>query len=1120
MIVAIPASIRVLYRSIGNIIGKKIAGRIKQDTQLNQDPATREAWSKLFIKTITELRGELSGTRDFDQVAEIITKLEADKDNASYIKLLAWIIEAYLLLNQSSTACAEVTKPYALLPERVFAAELIKGADKQLASILADEFSANLVLTAHPTAGIQPDYIHHIKTMVETIQEMTYRIDPESWSDFKDEQVEDLLEDLSISISHMVRAKPYNSHQLRPVDESRNFLENLAEAWDIIPANVQAIEKELRKTQGEEFQLSAKFFKLHSWVARDIDGNPSVSEEEHLGAIFQERIHFLTKYRLELDRLWQNYGDDFTNDKSYPMKTFFVDDGFKALYDVLIAKFDNLIVNPHQAYRVVIHYGIVMKIEVLIDKLLKIDAMNADSVKLFASFDVQNDIIAPLELIRANKVTNTNDISTKEIDLLIRKAKVFGDFGSHGHTRQGADILAKLTKYLTALWDGQVASKTNYVMDTETVTKSAKPIRLFSDYKPTVNYQVLRNKITIQFMSETDKTKHKLLQTYDLLVLAELGAIKRQIISMNSSFEDMLNVLVIAKTMKAFSPALREQLPISRLEIVPLTEQICDLRNSYRVTIDALVNPAWHQYLISQGGRFIKMRGPSDSGKQNGFTASQWEMFRSKQLDTIVVKIFNAYLREQLDGDSRQLDAWRQLAVSARFTEDEQKAETEIIAIALRDFDEFFAREAGAQPKVDVLMGENFFDKVLWKAAGLQEIKMINFDGWGEPVERGGGLEFRDTVKCTQPTGSIAYYERTLQGGGAQQLASGLRTKQATQDFISGVFDIAIRQRDFDQEELTTKNLEDFYQKSFVLDPQFTKLMNKMVQSLRLSLRSEVFGLDLDNDLKVSDEKILRNYFRHVIKSPLVFLDLFNIASRPTSRSGSQLKEYLDKPEFDNQLDLLAEKLTSDEIVSILGDVRAIPYAAMFSLLGGNHVSFYGFGKLIDNTKLIETIQYFYKQEDSQESRLMKHVIDSLEKGIISSDQACYRKAHFIIEQATDPEYKVSEDLLIDKLSTAQQETMNFVALIKSYQVEDSSRVKIEELMQDQADLRDLLIARRNDAAVPRLAIALAMSEILKKTQAENLNPLDRENIPENMLDLLRKAFAAGASTFGNGCID
>ena len=50
----------------------------------------------------------------------------------------------------------------------------------------------------------------------------------------------------------------------------------------------------------------------------------------------------------------------------------------------------------------------------------------------------------------------------------------------------------------------------------------------------------------------------------------------------------------------------------------------------------------------NNNGRFIKMRGPSDSGKQNGFVASQWEMFRSKQLDTIVVKIFNAYLLKYL----------------------------------------------------------------------------------------------------------------------------------------------------------------------------------------------------------------------------------------------------------------------------------------------------------------------------------------------------------------------------------------------------------------------------------------------------------------------------------------
>ncbi|MDD9899142.1 MAG: phosphoenolpyruvate carboxylase [Candidatus Melainabacteria bacterium] len=1116
MVISTP--IRVLYRSIGDIIGKAIADRIRQDLNLDPDFEKRDIWAKSFIKVITELRQELAGDRDFEQLAAKLDILREGKSHESYIKLLAWILEAYLLLNQSSTACAQVTRPNALMPNRDFAAQFVADVDKELAQIFANDFSANLVLTAHPTAGIQPDYIHHIKSMVETIQELATRVAPEAWADFDGEQVEDLLEDLSIAVSHMVRAKPYNSDRLRPVDESRNFLDNLAEAWNIIPETVQAIERQLQKTQGGEFRLPANFFKVHSWVARDIDGNPAVSEEEHLSSVFQERIEFLTKYKIELNRLWQNLSDDFTDNPAYPSKTLFVDEDFKRFYDGLIEKYQEMITNPHQAYRVVIQFGILLKLETVLAQLLRTTEMNKEGVKLFKSFDVFEDIVRPLELIRANKSSNVRDHSTKQIDLLIRKAQVFGDFGSHGHSRQGADTLATLCKFLTALWERQVPNKTNYVVEFELPKKSAKPIKLFSDYKPTVNYGTLRQKITLQYSSESEKSQHKLLQTYDLLTLAELGGIKRLIISMNASFEDMLNALVIAKTMLAFTPAVRQQPPYSRLEIVPLTEQICDLRNSYRVTIDALTNTAWHQYLIAQQGRFIKMRGPSDSGKQNGFTASQWEMFRSKQLDTIVVKVFNAHLLYRLQGDKSQLDAWMQLTAGVEASSSEIKSELEVAVIAMNEFEEFFDYDPGTDLKRELILGNNFFQADLWKASGLTEVKMINFDGWGEPVERGGGLEFKDTVKCTQPLGSIAYYERTLQGGGAQQLASGLRTKQAVQDFLTGIAMIAQRQAEFTVAE--TGKLAKLYRRNFVLDEKFVNMMQTMVQSLRLSLRSEVFGLDLEDDTKVEDEATLRNYFRHVIKSPLVFLDLFNIASRPTSRSGAQLKEYLDQPDYLNDLDKLSGALPIEEVVKILGDVRAIPYAAMFSLLGGNHVSFYGFGKLMQDQNLMDQIKSYYQDSASQESQLLRHIIDSLEKGIISADQDCYRKAHAVIELATDANYQASEDKLLNKLYQAQQEVLNFVAAVKNYQVADAENVKLGELMQEQTDLRELLIARRNDAAVPRLGIAYAMSEILQHAKNQQLNPLDAEKLPENLLDLLRKAFAAGASTFGNGCID
>jgi hypothetical protein len=86
--------------------------------------------------------------------------------------------------------------------------------------------------------------------------------------------------------------------------------------------------------------------------------------------------------------------------------------------------------------------------------------------------------------------------------------------------------------------------------------------------------------------------------------------------------------------------------------------------------------------------------------------------------------------------------------------------------------------------------------------------------------------------------------------------------------------------------------------------------------------------------------------------------------------------------------------------------------------------------------------------------------------------------------------------------------------------VANPKKVQLEELMQNDPAQRDLLLARRNDAAIPRMGIAVSIAKILEHARAKNLNPLAVENIPADLLDLLRKAFAAGASTFGNGCID
>lgn len=1119
----ISSSVRALYRIIGKIIGRQVFDRLSSDKNISEDKEYLRSIAQEVIQTITKLRKEMLGMRDFNNLEQIFTDL-FNKDKKIAVKQMAWILEAYLLLNQSSTASSEVTKPTAAMPDRFLMSKLIDNIrtrvlqQKDLAKVFTKDFSMNLVLTAHPTAGIQPDYIHHIKDMVDAVQRIAYRVAPSEWdkiakegtSEVLESTIADIIEDVTLSVSHMVRAKPYNKEVLQPSDESRNFLSNIEEAWNIIPKKITALEQELRNYLGTEFRIHGRFFRLHSWVARDVDGNPTVSKEEHLKSVMQERTHFLAKYRSDIDKLWQSLSDDFTNDPELPSKTYFVDEEFKAYYEACLELIPDY-AQKYQAYRVVLQVAL-NKIDEALTILMRVH--DQDSLaKAILVYNLEDDLIKPLELIRANK----EGINTQEIDVLIKKAQVFGDFGSHGHTRQGADALSKLTKYLTALYDGNLEAKTNYIFSKEAKAdididpKLSKLIKIRG-----FDYKSLRSKMTIQYGSESEKMKHKLDQSFDLLELSELGSIRRQIISMNLNFEHMLNVLVLAKAFGAFRPAEEGKLPYSRLEIVPLTEQISDLRNSYQVTIDALTNKAWNQYLIANKGRFYKMRGPSDSGKQNGFVASQWEMFKSKQLDTIVVEVFNAFLHDSLFKDKSYLEAWTNvLDKNAEAPSEEGEAsEAYVIKLAYERFSDYFSSDD--------------FEKELWLQANkeleLVKVRMINFDGWGEPVERGGGLEFEDTVKCTQPIGSLPYYERTLQGGGAQQLSSDLRTRQAIQDFVNGVSEIAVRRFALDRV---------YDVSAFSFDPNFTEMMNRMVKSLRTSLRGEVFGLDLNDDTKVNDEAILRDYFRHVIKSPLIYLDLFNIASRPTSRSGSQIKEYLNEEAYLNSIDKLASELPADQIVKILGDVRAIPYAAMFTLVGGNHVSFYGYEKILESTEkfahgkgvqkktILEWLQYFYNQDfDSQESRLVRHSIDSLERGIISADQECYRKAHSIIEAATEPDYNSGNDLLIFKLLDAQQNTLNFIAKVKNYKVENPNKVTITEIMQDDIGTRDLLIARRNDAAVPRLGIAFAMSQILENCKENNLNPLDQANIPVNLLDLLRKAFAAGASTFGNGCID
>ena len=92
-------SVRALYRIIGKIIGRQISDRVASDARLDDKAEKRKALAQEVIDSITAFRKELLQGRDFNKIEQIIADI-FEKDEKIAIKQFAWILEAYLLLNQ------------------------------------------------------------------------------------------------------------------------------------------------------------------------------------------------------------------------------------------------------------------------------------------------------------------------------------------------------------------------------------------------------------------------------------------------------------------------------------------------------------------------------------------------------------------------------------------------------------------------------------------------------------------------------------------------------------------------------------------------------------------------------------------------------------------------------------------------------------------------------------------------------------------------------------------------------------------------------------------------------------------------------------------------------------
>jgi phosphoenolpyruvate carboxylase len=116
-------------------------------------------------------------------------------------------------------------------------------------------------------------------------------------------------------------------------------------------------------------------------------------------------------------------------------------------------------------------------------------------------------------------------------------------------------------------------------------------------------------------------------------------ACRRYVISFTTSPADVLTVLDLAEVAarpEPFgvpSPALADLPPaVPTLDVVPLLESTEALEGAGPLLAALLSDPAYREHLRTRGDRQEVMLGYSDSSKESGFLAANWQLYRAQQV--------------------------------------------------------------------------------------------------------------------------------------------------------------------------------------------------------------------------------------------------------------------------------------------------------------------------------------------------------------------------------------------------------------------------------------------------------------------------------------------------------
>jgi len=477
-------------------------------------------------------------------------------------------------------------------------------ADAGTVQQVLDDVLIEPTFTAHPTEARRKTVKAKLRSIASRLEELDERR-------VTDREHDQLWRKIDAEVTSLWQTSQVRERRPEPQDEARNvqwYLESIL--FDVV-GEVYAEFEDLLADEYPEVDVP-KLFEFRSWAGSDRDGNPFVTPEVTTDTLERQRSVVLEKYSQSLKRLSGVLSQDGRRiDIGAELERSLKADRSRlpGVADEAKERY------PGEPYR--------QKLKLMRERLRRIEDVRPDGYGDEAAF------LDDLEVIdRSLRSTGADVVADEYVEPLMRQVDTFGftlaslDLRDHqeNHTEAVHEALEhEGIDYYGREEDGRIEVLTEAILQDEPILDLDEP-------------------------GDVSETAARVLRRFEMLGewQREFGvsAIDTYCISMTEEPSHVLEVLFLADQAGVVS------LPDHcGLDIVPLLETESALNGARRIMGTLFENAAYAKALDARNDVQEIMLGYSDSNKENGFLAANWDLYKNQRRLANICDDFDVKMR-------------------------------------------------------------------------------------------------------------------------------------------------------------------------------------------------------------------------------------------------------------------------------------------------------------------------------------------------------------------------------------------------------------------------------------------------------------------------------------------